>query len=48
MQIFISFYCLSVFTETPKSMRRGRGRYIVASFVITALSTLVTSLNTVE
>jgi hypothetical protein len=45
MQIFISFYCLSVFTETPKSMRRGRGRYIVATFVITALSTLVTSLN---
>lgn len=29
-------------------MSRGRGRYIVASFVITALSTLVTSLNAAD
>ena len=29
-------------------MRRGRGRYIVASFVITALSTLITSLNAAD
>jgi hypothetical protein len=32
----MALYDLSVFTETPKELRRGRTRYIVLSFIITA------------
>jgi hypothetical protein len=41
----MALYGLSVFLETPKHLRKGRKRYITASFVITALSTLTGSLD---
>ena len=34
-----------MFLETPEHLRRGRKRYIVASFAITCLSTLIASLD---
>ena len=38
-------YGLSVFLETPRYRRKGRKRYIAASFIITALSALSASLD---
>ena len=38
-------YSLSVFLETPESQRKGRKRYIAASFVITVLYALSGSLD---
>jgi hypothetical protein len=37
INLFMSLYGLTVFLETPKPQRKGRKRYIVASFVITTL-----------
>ena len=45
IHIFMALYGLSVFLETPMHLRKGRKRYIAASFVITALSTLTGSLD---
>ena len=41
----MAFYGLSVFLETPEHLRKGRKRYIAASFVITALSVFTASLD---
>jgi hypothetical protein len=41
----MALYGLSVFLETSIVQRKGRKRYIVASFVITALSALTASLD---
>ena len=41
----MAIYGLSVFLETPKSLRKGRTRYIILSFVITGLKVLSTSLD---
>ena len=45
INLFMSLYGLTVFLETPESQRKGRKRYIVASFVITVLSSSVASLD---
>ena len=45
INLFMSLYGLTVFLETPKHQRKGRKRYIVASFVITVLFTLCGSLD---
>jgi hypothetical protein len=41
----MALYGLSAFLETPKPLRKGRKRYIAASFAITALVTLSASLE---
>ena len=41
----MALYGLSVFLETPEAQRKGRRRYIAASFVITALASLTASLD---
>ena len=41
----MALYSLSVFLETPESQRKGRKRYIAASFVITVLFALSGSLD---
>ena len=41
----MALYGFSVFLETPEHLRKGRKRYITASFVITILSTLSASLD---
>ena len=41
----MALYGLSVFLETPESQRKGRKRFIAASFVITVLSALTGSLD---
>lgn len=41
----MALYGLSVFLETPEPQRKGRKRYIAASFVITGLRTLGGSLD---
>lgn len=41
----MALYGLSVFLETPKELRRGRRRYIIMSFLLTAFSTLASSLD---
>ena len=41
----MSIYGLSVFLETPKPMRKGRTRYIVASFLISGLAILIAALD---
>jgi MFS family permease len=45
IHIFMALYGLSVFLETPKPQRKGRKRYIAASFIITVLSSLAGSLD---
>ena len=45
IHLFMALYGLSVFMETPESLRKGRKRYIITSFVITALSALTASLD---
>ena len=45
IHIFMALYGLSVFLETPESQRKGRKRYITASFVITGLSAFTASLD---
>ena len=45
INLFMSFYGLSVFLESPKPQRKGRKRYVAASFVITVLSALNGSLD---
>ena len=46
IHIFMALYALSVFLEIPESQRKGRKRYIAASFVITVLSALTVCLDT--
>jgi hypothetical protein len=41
----MSLYGLTVFLETPKPQRKGRKRYIVASFAITTLFSFCASLD---
>jgi hypothetical protein len=41
----MAFYGLNVFSETPKRLRKGRMRYIVASVVITCLTAFAASLD---
>ncbi|KAJ2921241.1 hypothetical protein H1R20_g15854, partial [Candolleomyces eurysporus] len=41
IHLFMALYGLSVFLESPKERRRGRARYIVVSFVITLLKSLL-------
>ena len=41
----MALYGLSVFLETPGPQRKGRKRYIIASFLITVLSALSASLD---
>jgi hypothetical protein len=45
INLFMSLYALTVFLETPKPQRKGRKRYIVASFVITTLFSFGASLD---
>jgi hypothetical protein len=45
INLIMSLYGLTVFLETPEPQRKGRKRYIVASFVITVLSSLMASLD---
>ncbi|KAJ2923594.1 hypothetical protein H1R20_g13500, partial [Candolleomyces eurysporus] len=45
IHLFMALYGLSVYLETPEPQRKGRKRYIVVSFVITALSALPASLD---
>ncbi|KAJ2923528.1 hypothetical protein H1R20_g13566, partial [Candolleomyces eurysporus] len=45
IHIFMAFYGLSVFLETPEHLRKGRRRYIATSFIITCLSALTASLD---
>ena len=45
INLFMSLYGLTVFLETPKPQRKGRKKYIVASFVITVLFSLQASLD---
>ncbi|KAJ2915207.1 hypothetical protein MD484_g5193, partial [Candolleomyces efflorescens] len=45
IHLFMALYGLSVFLETPKEQRRSRTRYIVLSFVITALKIFQISLD---
>jgi hypothetical protein len=45
IHLFMALYGLSVFLETPGPQRKGRKRYIAASFVITVLSALSASLD---
>jgi hypothetical protein len=41
----MSLYVLTVFLETPEPQRKGRKRYIVASFMITVLFSFTASLD---
>jgi hypothetical protein len=45
IHLFMALYGLSVFLETPHAQRKGRKRYIAASFLITALSVFTVSLD---
>jgi hypothetical protein len=45
INLFMSFYGLTVFLETSEPQRKGRKRYIVASFVMTVLFSLCASLD---
>ena len=45
IQLFMALYGLSVFLEAPEPQRKGRKRYIAASFVITVLSALTGSFD---
>jgi hypothetical protein len=45
INLFMSLYALTVFLETPEPQRKGRKRYIVASFAITTLFSLCASLD---
>jgi hypothetical protein len=45
INLFMSLYGLTVFLETPKPQRKGRKRYIAASFAITVLFSLMASLD---
>ena len=45
IHLFMALYGLAVFLETPKELRNGRTRYIVLSFVITALKIFQVSLD---
>ena len=45
INLFMSLYGLTVFLETPEPQRKGRKRYIVASFMITVLFSLIASLD---
>lgn len=45
INLFMSLYGLTVFLETPEPQRKGRRRYIAASFLITALFSLMASLD---
>ncbi|KAG2006733.1 hypothetical protein CC2G_014485 [Coprinopsis cinerea AmutBmut pab1-1] len=38
VELFMCFYGLALHLEIPKQERAGRGRYVVASFVLTGLS----------
>jgi hypothetical protein len=45
INLFMSLYSLTVFLETPEPQRKGWKRYMVASFVITVLFSLMGSLD---
>jgi hypothetical protein len=45
INLFMSLYALTVFLETPELQRKGRKRYIVASFAITILFSFSASLD---
>jgi hypothetical protein len=45
INLFMSLYGLTVFLETPEPQRKGRKRYIVASFIITVLFSFAASLD---
>ena len=45
INLFMSLYGLTVFLETPEPQSKGRKRYIVASFMITVLFSLMASLD---
>lgn len=45
INLFMSLYGLTVFLETPDPQRKGRRRYIAASFLITVLFSLAASLD---
>ncbi|KAJ2936544.1 hypothetical protein H1R20_g548, partial [Candolleomyces eurysporus] len=45
ISIFMAIYGLSVFFETPKELRKGRGRYILISVALTVLLCLTASLE---
>ncbi|RXW18366.1 hypothetical protein EST38_g7494 [Candolleomyces aberdarensis] len=45
ISIFMAIYGLSVFFETPKELRKGRGRYILISMALTVLLCLTASLE---
>ncbi|EAU82939.2 hypothetical protein CC1G_09201 [Coprinopsis cinerea okayama7 len=40
LQLFMVLYGLTIFLDTPASLRKGRARYIVLSFIILVLSAL--------
>ena len=45
VQMFMCFYGLSVFLQTPKERRQGRARFTIISFVIWILYTFMTGLE---
>jgi hypothetical protein len=45
INLFMSLYGLTVFLETPEPQRKGRKRYIAASFMITVLFSFGASLE---
>lgn len=45
IHVFMALYGLTVFLETPESQKKGRKRYIAASFIITVLRGLSASLD---
>lgn len=45
VHIFMAFYGLFVFLETPKDRREGRKIYIIISFLLTVMATSAASLD---
>lgn len=45
IHVFMALYGLTVFLETPDAQKKGRKRYIAASFIITVLRALSASLD---
>ncbi|TFK24612.1 hypothetical protein FA15DRAFT_756389 [Coprinopsis marcescibilis] len=45
IQLAMVMYCVTVFAETPKSLRKGRLPYIILSIVIVAAFVVASSLN---
>jgi hypothetical protein len=48
IHIFMAFYGFCVFLEAPQHLRKGRKRYIAASFVMTFIVTFAASLDMAE